>query len=138
MKNTLKLNRLPHSGSRQLGILAFKFRQLLTEYPKGSLALMSATLITSVILCFTVLRHPKSSPSPTSLKLERKPVGISQIGGALTAASALSQVLVLQSELNGRLSAKHIRSQDSARIKQILAQIKILQSNILSDEKDKP
>lgn len=138
MKNTFSLNRLHHPISSQLGAIAFRFRQLLTRHPKGSLTLMSTVLVTSLILCFTVLRHPKAANLSASSSFKHKPLGVIQTGGALTAASALSQVLLLQSELNGRLSARHISSRDSARIEQILGQIKILQSNILPDEKDKP
>lgn len=138
MKNTINLSRLHGPISSQLGATAYRFRQLLTQHPKGSLALMSTVLIISLILSFTVLRHPKVPHLSASVSFKHKPPGVSQMSGALTAASALSQVLLLQSELNGILSAKHISSKDSARIGEITLQIKILQSKILSDEKDKP
>lgn len=61
-----------------------------------------------------------------------------EVGGAVRAATALSQVLLMQSELSERLSAKHLSAQDSVQIGQMIFRIKTLQTHILSHEKDKP
>jgi len=135
MKTILTLSCLPRPISDLAGATAHKFKQLLTQYPGSSLAVMCTALLTSLILCFTVLRYPRPSSAATTPKFRGKPSGV-EMGGALRAASALSQVLLLQSELNGRLSAKRISAQDSIRIDEIIKQIKILQSNISSHEKD--
>lgn len=135
MKNTLSLHRLPSGISALARAAASRFKQLLTEYPQRSLVLMCLVLFTSLILCFTLLRQPKNPQRFTSSKVQKP---IEEVGGAVRAATALSQVLLLQSELNERLSAKHLSAQDSMQIGQMIFRIKTLQTRILSHEKDKP
>jgi len=135
MKNTLSLHRLQGGVSALTLAAASRFKQLLIEYPQRSLVLMCLVLFTSLILCFTLLRSPKNSSSFASSKAQKP---IAEMGGAVKAATALSQVLLLQSELNERLSAKHLSAQDSVQIGQMIFKIKTLQTHILSHEKDKP
>jgi len=135
MKNTPSLRRF-HGGISALAHAGTsRFKQLLIEYPQRSLGLMCLVLFASLVLCFTLLRRPKN-PSPFANSKAQKP--IADMGGAVKAATALSQVLLLQSELNERLSAKHLSTEDSLQIGQMTFKIKTLQTHILPHEKDKP
>ncbi len=135
MKNTPSLRRFHGGISALVSSAASRFKQLLIEYPQRSLVLMCLVLFASLVLCFTLLRRPKN-PSPLANSKAQKP--IADMGGAVKAATALSQVLLLQSELNERLSAKHLSTEDSLQIGQMIFKIKTLQTHILPHEKDKP
>jgi len=135
MKNISFFRRLSSSLFQNKALIRTTGHGLIDKYPKHIFLSMCALLLCSAAIALTLLRQPET-PS-TGAKNFRGSQGI-DLSGAAGTASAFSQVVQMQAELNALLSADKITPGDSIRVKEMIIQIRKIQSSIIDHEKNKP
>jgi hypothetical protein len=94
---------------------------ILAAYPRAAFAVMTALLLVSGVLSFSVLRHPEKK---TSVLLVRQPAVVSDgFTRIMQAADGLTETLRLKSIVDSLTCRKTLNGQDSLLLDSVLTRL---------------